>query len=406
MAPKRSVARSTTAKGPGEAQGPGTAAVEPANVPWALGARDPPSGNTLQDEIKAHVLTPQDIRVQEAKIAEHMMHERAWIPFEQIQTENGMALGQSRKLDDKRVTQYMAHVMANPKRGPLEDMLAIPTAPTSMCPQYATSRTSFLRPHNCQVGFDVRDIASPLSFLTDGKYIILGGQHISSAYNAIRLRKLAENPDVDLEPRWTGAWGEILRPDTPLEVRRTASRLHNTRQHNSQASTFYDLVRKFAQTAMETEQARALRRLNADTEEDAGPNAVPQRRIPAEAILSPDQVLQAVLDSGYEDAVARSAGESPGGNTYQKKVQEVCNPSSHACASSYAIPRTVLHTSHTFTEPEPNRQVGTPSPIRLGQCASWSVGHCEAPPGSERECRYIQWQGIEGEPGPQNRRSD
>jgi hypothetical protein len=161
MAPKGSVASSTTPRGPRQAQGRGTAALRPPNVRWALGARDAPSGNMLQVEINAQELSPLDIRNQEAEVAKYMMHERAWIPFEKIQTENGMALGQSRQLDTKRVTEYVADVIANPRRGPLEDTLAIPTAHRGMCPQYATSRTRFWCPRNCRTRFYVRDVASP-----------------------------------------------------------------------------------------------------------------------------------------------------------------------------------------------------------------------------------------------------
>jgi hypothetical protein len=82
----------------------------------------------LEDDINEELLSPQDIRNQEAEVQKYVKHERAWIPFGKILTDEGMVMGQSRELDTGRVAKYVRDVIANPKRGPLEDLLAIPTA--------------------------------------------------------------------------------------------------------------------------------------------------------------------------------------------------------------------------------------------------------------------------------------
>jgi hypothetical protein len=143
---------------------------------------------------------------------------------------------------------------------------------------------------------------------------MLGGQHIANAYVCIRAEMLAKEPDVQLEERWRGGYGEILAWNTPVPICRIASRLHNRRQHNSQKSTFYDLIRKMAQRASEVQAERAGLRL---AEAIAlGQHVVGQSDpipvVPAEAMLSPDDVYQAYLDSGYQDATTTATATGKG----------------------------------------------------------------------------------------------
>ena len=131
----------------------------------------------------------------------------------------------------------------------------------------------------------------------------------------IRDQILAADPDVELEQRWKGGYGEVLMWNAPTSVCSIASRLHNRRQHNSQTSSFYDLIRKFAQMAAEVQTERASRRLvdSIATGDHVIGVSPPQSVDPAEAMLSPDQVHQAYLDSGYLDNTPTS--QSPGGTT-------------------------------------------------------------------------------------------
>jgi hypothetical protein len=135
---------------------------------------------------------------------------------------------------------------------------------------------------------------------------------------------LAADPDADLEERWRGGYGEVLAWNAPVPVCRIASRLHNRRQHNSQTSTFYDLIRKLAQVASEVQAQRSAERLKnsialGEHVEGIGP---PHPVVPAEAMLSPDQVYQAYLDSGYLDntPAATAKGKSAAPKSAQNRV--------------------------------------------------------------------------------------
>jgi hypothetical protein len=171
----------------------------------------------------------------------------------------------------------------------------------------------------------VRDVAYTPLFFSDGMYVMLGGQHISEAYRRIRSEMLSKDPDAALEQRWKGGWGEILKWDTPVNVCRMASRLHNRRQHNSQQSTFYDLIRKMAQLASEVQMERAATR-----EKQAIHNGTyvagvspPLPVQPAEAMLSPDDVYRAYLDSGYQDSTSNASAKVATGKP-KKETVVVC----------------------------------------------------------------------------------
>jgi hypothetical protein len=167
----------------------------------------------------------------------------------------------------------------------------------------------------------------PLLF-SDGGFVLLGGQHITNAYMHIRREILGDDPDVHLEERWRGGFGEVLHFDTPLPIRRAASRLHNWRQLNSQNSTFYDLIRKMAQLASETQTERQAIRRGFDLRKgtfQVGPGAVHPVK-PSEAILSPDRVYQAYLDSGYHDSIPSPQKAKSQSAKEKSGASQVCCP--------------------------------------------------------------------------------
>jgi hypothetical protein len=91
----------------------------------------------LLSDVNAAELSPADIQQAEAQVAMYTQEARGWIPFEKIAVDEDMERGQSRQLDNSRVQQYIEHVRNNPKRGPLEDLLAIPTAQRGMFVTYS-----------------------------------------------------------------------------------------------------------------------------------------------------------------------------------------------------------------------------------------------------------------------------
>jgi hypothetical protein len=87
--------------------------------------------NLLSDVNEAS-LTPADILFSEEQVGKWTAEGRGWIPFAKVDQDVEMLRGQSRLLDNGRVLQYMNAVRPNPKRQPLEDLLAIPTSQRGM----------------------------------------------------------------------------------------------------------------------------------------------------------------------------------------------------------------------------------------------------------------------------------
>jgi hypothetical protein len=101
-----------------------------------------PEQNLFAD-MEAEILSPADIREAEQQVTMWSAHPRIWIPFDLVMEDEQMKKGQSRTLDNDRVVRYMAAVQAHTKLGPLEDLLAVPSAQRGM--------------------FVVRDVAYPLA---------------------------------------------------------------------------------------------------------------------------------------------------------------------------------------------------------------------------------------------------
>ena len=119
---------------------------------------------SLADDIADDQLTPAQIRTQEAQVGKWIKHPRQWIPFDKVTPDEGMRLGQSRELDNQRVYDYAVEVRANPKRAPLEDVLAVLTTQRGMRLVRDFAYPWFVPSNLFQVLF-VRDVAytPPLS---------------------------------------------------------------------------------------------------------------------------------------------------------------------------------------------------------------------------------------------------
>jgi hypothetical protein len=86
----------------------------------------------LLSDVNEAILSPADILYSEEQVAKWTEEGRGWIPFAKVIEDEEMVRGQSRLLDNGRVVQYMEEVRPNPKRQPLEDLLAIPTSQRGM----------------------------------------------------------------------------------------------------------------------------------------------------------------------------------------------------------------------------------------------------------------------------------
>jgi len=91
--------------------------------------------------------------------------------------------------------------------------------------------------------------------VTEGKYLLLGGQHFTAALFTMRNRFLKDHRDLeDLPTPYSHAYGLVLAPNAPWAACRSAAGAHQSLQHDTMDTLTVDVCTMIIELQMEKKQ--------------------------------------------------------------------------------------------------------------------------------------------------------